>query len=119
MRAVSIATLVTVALLGAARAGETRTTMHWATFMRAGPGANFGTIDEIDGGESITLLGCEANWCAIRVAGHTGYVMSDALNLPALPRRGTVPGENGTQCFRADAAGWWRPVPQRFCRSQP
>lgn len=119
MRTMPIATLITVALLGSASAAETPTTMHWATFVRAGPGSNFGTIDEIDGGEPVTLLGCASNWCAIRVAGHTGYVMSDALNLPALPRRGTAPDGNRTQCFRADGVGWAGPIPQQFCRSQP
>jgi hypothetical protein len=82
--------------------------------MRAGPGHNFGTLDEIAGGEKIAVLSCADRWCAIRYGRGFGYVEQDALALPTLPRGGSPMGA-AHGCFEASGAAWLRPARQEFC----
>jgi uncharacterized protein YraI len=61
-----------------AEAAVTRTTSHLN--MRFGPGADFRRVTTIPPGQTINVLGCTGNWCAVIWRRHQGYVNARYLS---------------------------------------
>lgn len=101
-----------------AQDGGTTTRTHWASFMRAGPGYNFGSLDEIDGDQTVRVFNCAEDWCAITHAGARGFIEQDALTLAELPK-GREPTGGAQGCFESYDTGWLRPIRQTFCQTKP
>ena len=85
MRLVLSVILCTFMLFGAAivdvspaDAAVTRTTSH--VNMRFGPGPNYRRVTTIPPGQTINVLGCTGNWCAVTWRRHQGYVNARYLS---------------------------------------
>jgi uncharacterized protein YraI len=116
---VYLLTAVTFAAATAAFAQPTpkAARMAWATFLRAGPGHNYGSLDEIDRDERVGVLGCDRGWCAVSWDHAFGYIEQDALEL-ASPPNGKAPAGGPQGCFAASSIGWLRPVFETFCETK-
>ena len=74
----AVITGASVALPNAADAAVTRTTSHLN--MRFGPAAHYRRVTTIPPGQSIHVVGCTGNWCAVIWRRHQGYVNARYLS---------------------------------------
>ena len=98
MHSLSLALAAAAILAGPAPAGGQETTVAWSTYLRAGPGAAYAALDELEHDAAVTRLGCTAGWCRVRRGGREGFVDQSALDLP-VPRP-----VGGVDCVRTRLA---------------
>jgi hypothetical protein len=109
-------TLLLLASLTASAASAAPTSLHWSTYLRAGPGETFQTIDELEHDTVVDVQNCANGWCRVLDGGSEGYVDQDALKLPATPPA-AAPASGAQTCFTARQAGFQNPT--RFCPTAP
>ncbi len=91
-------------------------TLNWSTFLRAGPGAEFTAIDELQHGAPVDLGACAGRWCRVSDGAAAGWVDKDSLLLPATPTGGNAGAQS---CFRSAQTSYKGLWSTRFCAAAP
>lgn len=101
--------------LGLASAGPAaaETGLHWSTYLRSGPGAEFPVLAELEHDELVSMAGCQGKWCKVSEGETVGYVDRDSLDLPQ-PMKGVVP-PSGAKCLQAKLSSYPGPKARAFC----
>lgn len=82
------------------------------TYLRAGPGTNYRSLDEASGGSAVEVLGCGGGWCRILLGDAAGYVAEAALQPSVAP----VPAAGqASSCFGNPQSGFHGSREVRFC----
>ncbi len=88
------------------------TEAKWTSYLRAGPGLQYGVLDEIAPHHPLSVLNCSSGWCRVLYERAEGYVeqqwLTDAQAAPVLPG----PSHD---CFDATMTGWIGGSHVQFC----
>lgn len=87
-------------------------TVRATTYLRAGPGTAFRSVDEAAGGATVQVLGCADGWCRIQLGDAAGYVASAALTPGPAP---TMPPGARQTCFLDPLSGYHGSRDEEFC----
>jgi len=101
-----------VALLSAAPAPPA--VVAWSTYLRAGPAQTAQALDEVEHDTAAAVLGCQGDWCRVRIGRTEGYLDRTALALPRAARP-----EGSGPCVTTGLADDRRNAATRFCTPAP
>ena len=71
-------------------------TVIWPDYYRAGPGNQYGVLDEVERGQTFDVLSCDGDWCKVRDSSSVGYLERGVI--AALPTQPPPPVKTG-DCF--------------------
>ena len=100
---------------GAARAEEAGFTA-FATWLRAGPTEWSKELDELNGGQPVTVLSCANSWCKVMSDGEPGYLPQQLISKSRAPDKTPQPG---AACLAATEQKPEGAVPIRVCPAAP
>ncbi len=74
-------------------------TVAWPDYYRAGPGNQYGVLDEVQRGQTFEVLSCDGDWCKVRDSSSVGY-----LERGVLAAQAPAPTKTG-ECFTSRSDG--------------
>jgi hypothetical protein len=109
-----IMSLLALAPLAAVPAAAEPMRATFATWVRAAPDRHSPSLEELDAGAVVEVLGCGGGWCRVGPAARVGYVPQSLLSATAAPV--LAPSGDCAYAIHATPAG---PIRLRLCLAAP
>ena len=84
----------------------------WTTWLRAGPGGQYIVVDEVSGGQTLWVTGCNESWCQTISDGVVSYIQADLISKADAE---TAAPATARGCFNSRVAGYGKGEIYRFC----
>ena len=79
--------------------------VNWTTYLRVGPGYQYGVLDQLDAQSTVDVQDCQKGWCRVTYPGGAAYVEESLFTVADIHARPTQTPPKGP-CFDARVNGY-------------